>query len=53
MELSPVPHPISNALQGFIGILVTASIRLKSGLPISQGVSGVLYLFSFCHFPSV
>ena len=29
MELSPVPHPISSALQGLMAILVTVSIRLK------------------------
>ena len=42
--LSPVPQPTSKALQVFIGVLVTVSIRLKSGLPISQGTFPVLHL---------
>ena len=44
MELSPVPQPISKALQLKIGLWVTTSTRLKSGLPMSQGVSPDLYL---------
>ena len=43
-ELSPVPQPISNALQPGIGNRVTTYTRLKSGLPMSQGVRPDLYL---------
>ena len=36
---SPVPQPISNALHGAIGFVVTVRTRSKSGLPMSEGVS--------------
>jgi len=39
----PVPHPISNALQDLIGVEVTVLMRLKSGLPTSQGGAPSVY----------
>jgi hypothetical protein len=39
IALSPVPQPNSRALQGGMDVVVTVWIRLKSGLPMSQGAS--------------
>ena len=45
-DLQPVfqvPQPISNAVHGPIGVVVTVRTRLKSGLPMSHGGEPSLY----------